>query len=53
MQQKAQYICSSRVYTGIRENDELYNTSFIFDKEGKIIGRHRKMHLFDIDVPGK
>ena len=35
------------------ENDELYNTSFIFDKEGKIIGRHRKMHLFDIDVPGK
>jgi omega-amidase len=30
----------------------LYNTSFIFDKKGKIIAEHRKMHLFDIDIPG-
>lgn len=28
----------------------IYNTSFIFDRSGNIIGKHRKMHLFDIDV---
>jgi predicted amidohydrolase len=31
----------------------IYNTSFIFDNHGKIIGFHRKMHLFDIDIPGR
>ena len=36
-----------------RSEDKIYNTSFIFDGEGKRIGKHRKMHLFDIDVPGK
>lgn len=39
----------------IPENDSdiIYNTSFIFDRKGKIIGKHRKIHLFDIDIPGK
>lgn len=32
------------------EGDEVYNTSFSFDKKGTLIGRHRKVHLFDIDV---
>lgn len=30
----------------------VYNTSYIFDREGKPIGKHRKVHLFDIDVKG-
>ena len=30
----------------------VYNTSYIFDSEGKQIGKHRKVHLFDIDVKG-
>lgn len=30
----------------------VYNTSYIFDREGKQIGKHRKVHLFDIDVKG-
>ncbi len=34
------------------ENDKVYNTSYSFDKEGKLIGKHRKLHLFDIDVKG-
>ena len=33
-----------------RESGRLYNTSYMFDKTGKIIAKHRKMHLFDIDV---
>ncbi len=31
----------------------IYNTSFFFNAKGAILGFHRKMHLFDIDVPGK
>ena len=30
----------------------VYNTSYIFDREGKQIGKHRKVHLIDIDVKG-
>ena len=36
-----------------KEEDKLYNTSYLFDKSGEIIAKHRKMHLFDIDVKGK
>lgn len=36
-----------------REGDKLYNTSYLFDKTGSIIAKHRKMHLFDIDVKGR
>ena len=36
-----------------KEDDKLYNTSYLFDKKGDIIAKHRKMHLFDIDVKGK
>lgn len=36
-----------------KEDDKLYNTSYLFDKDGNIISKHRKMHLFDIDVKGK
>ena len=31
---------------------KVYNTCYIFDREGKQIGKHRKVHLFDIDVKG-
>ena len=30
----------------------IYNTSFVFDRNGKEIAFHRKAHLFDIDVKG-
>ncbi|WP_406534143.1 carbon-nitrogen hydrolase family protein [Methanobrevibacter sp.] len=36
-----------------KENDKLYNASYLFDKHGNVIAKHRKMHLFDIDVKGK
>ena len=31
---------------------QVYNTCYIFDSSGRQIGRHRKMHMFDIDIPG-
>ena len=36
-----------------KDAGKLYNTSYLFDKTGKIIAKHRKMHLFDIDVKDK
>lgn len=36
-----------------REGDKLYNTCTIINSDGRIVGKHRKVHLFDIDVPGK
>ena len=30
-----------------------YNTSLTFNPEGKLLNTHRKVHLFDIDIPGK
>lgn len=33
--------------------DLLYNTSLVFGPEGQFVGAHRKVHLFDIDIPGK
>lgn len=36
-----------------KENQNIYNTSYLFNKNGEIIAKHRKMHLFDIDVKDK
>jgi len=39
----------------IPEKDEqgnIYNTSFVFNPEGKEIAKHRKVHLFDINITG-
>ena len=34
------------------EDENIYNTAYVFDRNGKCIAKHRKMHLFDIDVKG-
>lgn len=34
------------------EQGRIYNTAFVFGPDGKQLARHRKMHLFDIDVKG-
>jgi omega-amidase len=33
-----------------KEGNKIYNTSYSFDKNGKLIGKHRKIHLFDVDI---
>lgn len=32
--------------------EKLYNTCFVFDENGEIIAKHRKAHLFDVDIEG-
>ncbi|CAI9771508.1 unnamed protein product [Fraxinus pennsylvanica] len=36
-----------------RSGDKLYNTCCVFGTDGKLKAKHRKIHLFDIDVPGE
>jgi predicted amidohydrolase len=33
------------------DNDKLYNTTFVFDQFGDLMGSYRKMHLFSITYP--
>eukprot|EP00397_Hematodinium_sp_SG-2012_P016563 GEMP01016903.1.p1 GENE.GEMP01016903.1~~GEMP01016903.1.p1 ORF type:complete len:295 (+),score=83.34 GEMP01016903.1:131-1015(+) len=35
------------------ENNSIYNSSVVFSPSGEVIAKHRKAHLFDIDIPGK
>lgn len=32
--------------------EKCYNTTIVFDRQGKEIARYRKIHLFDVKVPG-
>jgi len=34
-------------------SQKLYNTCLTFDPTGQLLATHRKVHLFDIDIPGK
>ena len=35
------------------ERKKYYNTNLTFNPQGELIAAHRKVHLFDIDIPGK
>ena len=34
------------------EHGHVYNTAYVFDRQGRQIAKHRKVHLFDINVSG-
>jgi len=34
-------------------DDKLYNTCTVYNPKGELVAIHRKVHLFDIDIPGK
>lgn len=35
-----------------KDNDKLYNTCTVWNPEGELLLKYRKMHMFDIDIPG-
>ncbi len=37
----------------VDEEGRVFNTSYTFDREGRQIGKHRKVHLFDIYAKGE
>ena len=36
----------------VGENGSIYNTAYVFDRSGRMIAKHRKMHMFDIAIRG-
>jgi len=34
------------------EGDQVFNTSYVFDRAGRQAAKHRKAHLFDVDIEG-
>lgn len=36
----------------LTDDGKIYNTGYVFDREGREIARHRKVHLFDVDIDG-
>ncbi|XP_019752313.1 omega-amidase NIT2 [Hippocampus comes] len=35
------------------DGGKLYNSCLVFGPDGQLLVKHRKIHLFDIDIPGK
>lgn len=35
------------------DTDHIYNTCTVYNPDGDLVVKHRKVHLFDIDIPGK
>ncbi len=35
------------------DDGRVYDTSPLFDRAGEIVARYRKIHLFDVDLPGQ
>jgi omega-amidase len=33
--------------------EKIYNTCLVLNPDGVVVAKHRKVHMFDIDVPGK
>lgn len=48
------YIVGGSVPERVKSDDDekIYNTCIVVDSTGKIVAKHRKVHLFDVDVPG-
>ncbi len=35
-----------------RDGEQIYNTAVVFDPNGCVVAKYRKIHLFDVKVPG-
>ncbi|WPH04834.1 carbon-nitrogen hydrolase [Acrodontium crateriforme] len=47
------YLVGGSIPEYAEDTKKYYNTSLTFDPQGNILATHRKVHLFDIDIPGK
>jgi omega-amidase len=47
------YLIGGSIPEFVPDTKKFYNTSLVFSPNGTLIATHRKIHLFDIDIPGK
>ena len=36
-----------------RDGQHIHNTSTLFDRTGELVARYRKIHMFDVELPGQ
>jgi len=53
MPERASPTDSSPLHATSGHDFNLFNTCLVFNPDGDLIAKHRKVHLFDIDVPGR
>ena len=46
------YLCAGSLLEAVPGEQRPCNTSCVFDPRGELVARYRKLHLFDVDVPG-
>lgn len=47
------YLVGGSIPEYSEDTKKYYNTNLTFGPDGKLLATHRKVHLFDIDIPGK
>lgn len=47
------YIVAGSIPIKDSNSNQYFNSCFVYDRNGQNIARHNKVHLFDIDIPGK
>ena len=47
------YLCGGSLLERVAGEPRAFNTSCLFDPTGSLIARYRKIHLFDVDLPGR
>lgn len=47
------YLLGGSIPEYVPATKKYHNTALFFSPEGKLLATHRKIHLFDIDIPGK
>jgi predicted amidohydrolase len=47
------HLCAGSLLERVPGEPRAYNTSCLFDSGGRLVARYRKIHLFDVDLPGR
>ena len=47
------HLCAGSLLERVPGEARAYNTSCLFDPRGELVARYRKLHLFDVDLPGR
>jgi predicted amidohydrolase len=47
------HLCAGSILEAAAGEARPFNTSCVFGPGGRLLGRYRKLHLFDVDIPGQ
>jgi predicted amidohydrolase len=47
------WLCAGSLLERATDAERAYNTSCLFDPRGMLLARYRKIHLFDVEIPGR